>query len=167
MNWTTITLDDLKASGLAWVVEKAQDVSTGAVDPAEEEIANAVSRVRRSVASGNPLDIDTAKIPGSLKGLTVRMALFALMERLRIPLSDDQRDTRKNDNSDLLRIADRKVLLEAPDDPMETSPVPQNIGTWNSENKIVGRTHPVPRPGVQRPGDEGRYANPTAPEDEK
>lgn len=167
MAWTTITLDDLKASGLAWVVEKAQDVSTGAVDPAEAEIANAVARVRRSVASGNPLDTNPAKVPESLKGLTVRLALFALMERLWIPLSDDQRDTRKNDNSDLLRIADRKVLLEAPDDPMTTSPVPQNIGTWNSENKIVGRTHPVPRPGVQRPGDAGRYANPDAPEDEK
>jgi hypothetical protein len=113
MNWTSITLDDLKATGLAWVVEKAQDVSTGTVDPGEEAIAMAVARVRRSVAGGNPLDADTTKVPGSLKSLTVRMALFALMERLNLPLSEDQRDTRKNDNSDLLRIADRKVLVEA------------------------------------------------------
>jgi hypothetical protein len=167
MNWTTITLEDLKATGMAHVVEKAQDVSTGTVDPAAEAIAQSVARVRRAVASGNPVDADPDKVPMSLKALTARMAMYALMERLFFPLSDDQRDSRKNDNSDLLRIADRKVLVEAPDDPMETSPVPQNLGSWNSENKLVMRTHPVPRPGVQRPGDAGRYANPTAPEDER
>lgn len=166
MNWTTITADDLKASGLGFVIDKAQTASTGGVDPVTEEIANAIARVRRAVAGGNPLDADTAKVPGSLKGLTARMAIFALMERLRLPLSADQRDTRKADQSDLLRIADRKVLLEAPDDPMETSPVPQNIGTWNSENKIIPRTHPLPRPGQQRPVVPGKYANPDAPEDE-
>lgn len=164
-NWTAITVDDLKASGLGFVVDKAQTAFTGAADPVSEEIANATARVRRAVASGNPLDSDPAKVPGSLKGVTVRLALFALMERIRFPLSDDQRETRKSDNSDLLRIADRKVLVEAPDDAMETSPVPQNLGSWNSENKIIPRTHPLPRPGQQRPVVPGKYANPDAPED--
>lgn len=166
MNWTTITTDDLKASGLGFLVDKARTASTGAVDPLTEEIANAVARVRRAVASGNPLDSDVTKVPGSLKGVAIRIALYALMERLRMPLSDDQRETRKADNSDLLRIADRKVLVEAPDDAITTSPVPQNIGSWNSENKIIPRTHPLPRPGQQRPVVPGKYANPDAPEDE-
>lgn len=152
---------------MGFVVDKARSSSTGGVDPVDDEIANAVARVRRAVASGNPLDLVAGKVPASLKSVTVRMALYALMERLRIPLSNDQRETRKSDHSDLLRIADRKVLVEAPDDPMETSPVPQNLGSWNSENKIVPRTHPVPRPGVQRTVVPGRYANPTAPEDEQ
>lgn len=165
MNWTAITADDLKASGLGFVIDKARTSATGSVDPVTEEIANAVARVRRAVASGNPLDSDPEKVPGSLKGVAARMALYALMERLRMPLSPDQRDTRKADQSDLLRIADRKVLVEAPDSPQETSPVPQNLGSWNSENKIVPRTHPVPRPGLQRPASAGKYANPEAPED--
>lgn len=164
-NWTSITADDLKATGLGFVLDKARTASTGSTDPLEEEIANAVARVRRAVASGNPLDSDVTKVPGSLKGVTMRLAVFALMERLRFPLSDDQRDTRKADHSDLLRIADRKVLVESPDDPMEESPVPQNLGSWNSENKILPRTHPVPRPGLQRPVSPGKYANPDAPED--
>ena len=166
MNWTTITADELKGSGMGFVVDKAQTASVGGVDPVAEEIANAVARVRRAVASGNPLDADPDKVPKSLKGLTVRMALYALMERIRMPLSEDQRDTRKSDNSDLLRIADRKVLVEAPDDLLENNPVPQNLGSWNSENKIIPRTHPLPRPGLQRPASAGKYANPDAPEDE-
>ncbi len=164
-NWTTIIADDLKASGLGFVVDKAQTSSTGGVDPVAEEIANAIARIRRAVASGNPLDVDPAKVPGSLKGVAIRMALYALMERLRMPLSEDQRETRKIDNSDLLRIADRKVLVEAPDEAMTDSPVPQNLGSWNSENKIIPRTHPLPRPGEQRPVVPGKYANPDAPED--
>jgi len=166
MNWTTITADDLKASGLGFIVDKARTASTGGVDPVTEEIANAIARIRRAVASGNPLDSDATKVPASLKGVAVRVAIFALMERIRMPLSEDQRETRKSDNSDLLRIADRKVLVEAPDDLLADSPVPQNIGSWNSENKILPRTHPVPRPGVQRPLTPGKYANPDAPEDE-
>ena len=165
-NWTPITADDLKASGLGFLVDKARTSATGGVDPVTEEIANAIARIRRAVASGNPLDSNPAKVPGSLKGVAVRLALYALMERLRVPLSDDQRETRKIDNSDLLRIADRKVLVEAPDDVLGTSPVPQNLGSWNSENKLVPRTHPSPRPAAQRPLAPGQYANPDAPEDE-
>lgn len=167
MNWTSISADDLKAAGLGFVVDRARTTAVGGADPVEEEIANAVARVRRAVGGGNPLDYDGTKVPGSLKGVTVRLALFALMERIRLPLTEDQRETRKSDYSDLLRIADRKVLVEAPDTPTEDSPVPQNLGSWNSENKILPRAHPVPRPGVQQPGGgAGKYANPTGPEDQ-
>lgn len=165
MNWTTITADDLKASGLGFAIDRAQTTATGGVDPVAEEMANAIARVRRAVASGNPLDSTTAKVPGSLKGVTIRIALFALMERIRMPLSEDQRETRKSDYSDLLRIADRKVLVELPDTAMLVSTIPQNLGSWNSENKIIPRTHPVPRPAAQRPVEPGKYANPDAPED--
>lgn len=165
--WTSITVDDLKAAGLGFVVDKARSSSVGGVDPVAEEIANAVARVRRAAGGANPLDADGTKVPASLKGVTVRLALFALMERIRMPLSEDQRETRKADHSDLLRIADRKVLVEAPDDPEAVSHVPQNLGSWNSENKILPRAHPVPRPGLQQgQSAPGKYANPTGPEDQ-
>ena len=35
-------------------------------------------------------------------------------------------------------------------------------GMWNSENKLIMRTHPVIKPGPQRADD---YANPDAPQD--
>lgn len=114
MNWTTITLEDLKATGLAHVVEKAQDASTGTEDPAEAAIAQSVARVRRAI-TGSELDADPAKVPNSLKALTARMAVYALMERLFFPLSDDQREQRKADNSDLLRLSDKRIPVEKPD----------------------------------------------------
>ena len=163
-NWTHITSDDLKAAGHGTIVDRASTTATGGVDPVAEEIANAVARVRRAVAAANAVDADSAKVPKSLKGLTMRLALYALMERIRFPLSEDQRDSRKNDNSDLLRISDRKSLVEAPDNPEATPAVPVHFGDWNSERKVLGRTHPVPAPGRQyAPGNQ--YANPTGPED--
>lgn len=163
MRWIPITIDDLKTAGHGFIVDRATTTATGSVDPASEEIANAVARVRRAVAAANTLDVNPTKVPKSLKGVTVRLALYALMERIRMPLSDDQRETRKADYSDLLRIADRKVRLEEPDDP-DTEATPPNRGTWNSENKILPRAHPIPRPGRQN-AVPGRYANPDGPED--
>jgi hypothetical protein len=162
MDWTIITADDLKAAALGHIVDKAATTAIGGVDPVTEEIANAVARVRRAVSAGNTLDVDPAKVPPSLKGLTVRMALFALHERLRVALSEDQKDTRKNDNSDLLRIADRKVRVEEPSNP-DVTLAPQNRGNWNSERKVIGRMHPVPPPGRQHPGP--GYANTDGLED--
>lgn len=163
MNWTLLTADDLKAVGHGTIIDRARTAATGSVDPVDEEIANAVARVRRAVASGHKLDANAAKVPNSLKALTMRMAVFALMERIRYPLSRDQETTRKEDYSDLLRIADRKSQVEVPDEPMEVSSIPQNRGAWNSERKIIGRMHAVPAPGRQFPP--GHYANPDAPLD--
>jgi hypothetical protein len=113
-NWTHITADDLKASGLGWVIDRAGTTSTGAAEPVAETIAAAVARVRRAI-TGSELDVDTAKVPMSLKAVAVRMALFSLMERLRIPLSEDQKKSREADNSDLLRISDKRIPVEKPD----------------------------------------------------
>lgn len=156
MDWVSITPDDLKAAGFGALVDKASSMDVGGVDPVTEEINNAVARVRRAVAAGNRLDINPATVPPSLKGVAVRMALFFLMERLRVPISEDQRDTRKNDNSDLLRIADRKVRVEEPTNP-DLEAEPQNRGNWNSNRKLIGRMHPVPAPGRQYPAP--GYAN--------
>ncbi len=161
--WVPITEDDLKAAGYGTILENADALSVGDVVPSEDAIESAVARVRRAVSAANPLDTDVTKVPRSLKALTVRMALYALMERIGLPLSEDQRATRKEDLSDLLRIADRKVLVEAPDDPATQTVA--NLGSWNSENKLIPRGHPVPRPGVQHPATPGKYANPDAPAD--
>jgi len=114
-NWTTITEDNLKASGHSAIVEAAQTAGIGGVDPVAESIADAVSRVRAACSTGNQLDADPTRVPNSLKGLAIRLALFALMERINFPLGEDQRETRRIDNSYLLRIGDDQLKFELPD----------------------------------------------------
>ncbi|MEO7933211.1 MAG: phage protein Gp36 family protein [Chthoniobacterales bacterium] len=114
-NWTQITPDHLKAAAHANVIDRAATMATGTLDPVAEAIADAVARVRRAVASANSLDIDQTKVPNSLKGMTVRLAVFTLMDRLGFSLKDDQRETRKNDYSDLLRLTDKMIRVETPD----------------------------------------------------
>ncbi len=116
-NWTSITIDTLKAAGHGAIVDAAQTAGIGGIDPVAESIADAVSRVRAACSTGNQLDADPTKVPNSVKSLTVRIALFALMERINYPLTEDQRDTRRNDNSSLLRINDDKLRFELPDNP--------------------------------------------------
>lgn len=164
-NWTSITVDDLKAAGHGAIIDRAQTVAVGGVDPVAEAIAESVARVRRAVARKNAVDADVAKVPNSLKALTVRMALYTLMRRIRMPLSDDDKAQRTDDGKDIEGIAAKAGLVETPDNPVETSPVPRNLGTWNSERKILGRMHPVPPPARQYPAQPNAYANPDAPED--
>ena len=114
-NWTSITIDSLKAAGHASIIEAAQTAGVGGVDPVAESIADAVSRVRAACSTGNQLDADITTVPNSVKALAIRIALFALMERIGYPLTEDQRDTRRNDNSSLLRINDDKLRFELPD----------------------------------------------------
>lgn len=49
-------------------------------------------------------------------------------------------------------------------EPPTASTIPRT-GIWNSENKLIMRTHPVPRPGAQFTPQTNTYANPNAPED--
>jgi len=116
-NWAQITEDSLKATGHSAIIAAAQTAGIGGVDPVAESIADAVARVRAACSTGNQLDADTTTVPNSVKGLTIRMALFALMERINYPLDEDQRETRRNDNSYLLRINDDRLKFELPDNP--------------------------------------------------
>jgi hypothetical protein len=162
-NWITITADLLKAAGHGAIVDRAQTLATGDVDPVADAIHSSITRVRRAVEAGNDLDTDTSKVPASLQDVTVRMALFRLMERIGLPLSVDQRRSRDLDAADLEELSQRKGRVEPPDN-IDAAAMPQNRGSWNSEAKLLMRTHPVPPPTTQfAPGSD--YANPDAPAD--
>lgn len=118
--WTAITADHLKAAGHGAIVDNARSLAAGGIDPVVEMIADAVARVRRAVTTGNVLDADTGKVPNSLKGVTIRIALFALCERIGLPLNDDQKDTKRDDISDLKRITDNRLRVETPDTPADS-----------------------------------------------
>jgi hypothetical protein len=142
-NWITLTPDYLKAAGHGALIDSASTVAVGGVDPAMEAIANATARVRRAVSAGNILDLNTTKIPDSLKGLAEKLAIYDLMERIGLPRSQDQRDSFNAIQSDLKRITDNRQRVEAADNPdgageMQPSPSPsiaprRRRFTWRDE----------------------------------
>ena len=140
MNWTTITADDLKATGLGFVVDKAQTSATGGVDPVAFALGTATARIRRCVAGGgNTLDSNPDKIPNSLLAVGANIAMWGLMQRLRFTLSEDHRKQRDLDEADLKRVADPKIStpIEMPDDPAGTA----EMETPTPGPRITPRTH--------------------------
>lgn len=164
MNWFPITADDLKASGHGAIIDKAQTLATGSVDPVADAIANIIAEVRAAVRTGNQLDTDATKIPRSLKRLAVQMILFSLMERIGLPLNDDQKKEAQRHTDRLEQLFQHKEVLEPADSP-DTASGPVNPGTWNSAAKVIMRMHPVPAPTTQFQSDESGYANLDAPAD--
>ena len=138
-NWNPVTIDDLKAAGHGDIITAAQTTAVGSVDPVATAIAGAISRVRGAIQTGNQLDIDVTRIPNSLRELTVRIAIFALTERIGMELNQDQRDTKKNDYSYLNRITDQKLRFELPDNPggsaeMQVGPTTETVQPGNFGN---------------------------------
>ena len=117
MNWTSLTIDDLKAVALGDAIDAARALAPGANDPATEAIADATAAVRGAISTGNVLDADPAAVPRSLRSLTARTAAFALMERVQIELNADQRATRQADTARLARISSQRERFEAADTP--------------------------------------------------
>lgn len=165
-NWTAISEDDLKAAGHVLIISqaRAQAGEDPVTDPIEEAVANVVAEVRNAVRAGNRVDTDETKIPRSLKRLAMQIIIYALMEYIGLALTDDQKKEADRAQAQLRKLFERKVQVEPADDP-DTAGGPVNPGMWNSENKIIGRTHPVPAPGRQFPPLPGHYANPDAPTD--
>lgn len=117
MNWTAITADHVKAAGHGAIVDRARTMAVGSIDPVVQALAGATARVRRAVSTGNTLDADPTKVPASLESVTIRLVLWDLMERIGLPMSDDQKETRRDDISDLKRITDNRTRVETPDTP--------------------------------------------------
>ena len=117
MNWVAITIDDLKAVAFGGIIDAARAAATGANDPVAEAIADAVAAVRGAISAGNVLDADSATVPRSLRSLTARSAVFALMERVQMDLSVDQRGTRQADLLRLQRIGEQGQRFEQADVP--------------------------------------------------
>lgn len=124
MSWTTITTDDLNDTKVAALVTalRSSALGSGQDDPVEEIIATVIARIRAEVGAcaKNEVDSDTTKIPASLKRLGCRMAVFEMMGRLQIELSEDERDERRADIRLLERIARCELAVETPDDPTES-----------------------------------------------
>lgn len=107
----------------------------------QEAIDNAVARVQRAISTGNVLDADPAKIPGSLRGVAEKLAIYDLMERIGMPDSYWMQP-RKDILSDLNRIADNKTKVELADDPATAptfAPTGMKVSAVNVPRRQTGR----------------------------
>jgi hypothetical protein len=139
-NWTSITANDLKSAVRGEVVDAAATLATGGNDPVAECIADAISKVRASISVGNQLDQDATKVPNSLRGLTARIAAFALKKRIPMVLTEDERTTEKADQSYLNRIVDSKIRFELPDNPDGSAEMQQGRGAQLATTPPPDRT---------------------------
>ena len=130
MNWLTITIDDLKAVALSEIIDTAQTLVTPwQTSPVTVAIADAVSAVRAAVATGNRLDVNAAAVPGSLRALTARLAVCALLERAEVALNDDQRAAHLADAAWLASIRDERQRVEPADQPDPTGATPTSTSS--------------------------------------
>ena len=117
MNWTNITEAAVKTAKTSLVLAKVRSMAAhaGDADPLPEMIADVVATLRAACSTGNQLDVDTTKIPNSLKGLALRMIIRSLKDYLQVPLTQDERDKATEDSSYRNRISDQKMRFEIPD----------------------------------------------------
>ena len=126
--------------------------------------ARAVAEVRDAIrAGGYALDADATKIPLGLHSDCIALARWRWL--ISIPSAKAmQTDPRKAAFDGALTKLDKISNQQWTVEPPTTTAA---AGSWNSENKLVGRMHPVPRPSTQSPatGSPPPYANPSAPTD--
>lgn len=164
MPWTTLTeqmvmdqFTELESAAIA-------AAQSGGASKLPEILEKTLDQIREDIlAGGFELDADTTKIPAGLHNDAISMVRWKLLTS--IPgLEDLQTEVRRDEHRESLRklrdIAAGKRRVEPPAGATNLT----SSGTWNSENKIVGRMNPTPRPGLQS-GGAGRYANENAPED--
>jgi hypothetical protein len=128
-------------------------------------VGNVVAEVRGSIIAGG-YDVDTSPntIPAGLLNDLIAIARWRFL--VSAPnFKAFQTEERKGLYTDSLA----KLSLIAQQQYSPESPSPSEIvrtGMWNSENKLIMRTHPIPQPGTQYgPQDGTQYANPDAPVD--
>jgi hypothetical protein len=121
--WITITPDHLKAAGHGALMDRAQTLAVGGLDPIPEAIDDATMRIRLAVSTGNVLDIDPTKIPASLKGMACRLCLYALQERIGMLTPSQRAEAERPIQSDLNRISDEKKKVDLADNPESTASV--------------------------------------------
>lgn len=127
-------------------------------------VARVIKEVRGYINAGNySLDADTTKIPdGLFEDLIAisRWRLLVAVPMLKQLQTDERRKAFESALAKLTLIAEGKFDV----DPVDPAGIPKT-GMWNAENKLIMRTHPIPRPATQFTPQIDTYANPNAPAD--
>ena len=167
-DWVTLTDTDV----LSGMTQKERDdfaktsVGVTVTDRIIPILTDLVAEIQGMIASraDNPTPPAADVIPSEFKARAVSVARWRVL--ITIP-NYQPGDSRKLDfekaDAFFLKVAEGKIRPRAEVTP-ETAASTPTSGTWNSENKVVGRMNPTPKPGSQL-GGSGRYANDNAPAD--
>ncbi len=136
----------------------------GGTDSLPVILDRAIAEVRDAIRAGG-YDLDTdGSLPLGLHSDCIAIArwrwLITLPDAAKALQTDGRKSAFEAAQKKLEKISNQEWAVEPPD--LDNQ---RRFGNWNSENKIVPRTHPVPRPARQYSPQDGRYANPDAPLD--
>lgn len=127
MSWIAITTDHLRERKASAIVDALQEAALGygQADPVPAIIASTTAFIRKKIkaCSRNVLDVDPAKIPNDLLDLACRRIVREGKNRLELELTADERETIREDNAELERIASCSSPVEATDNPEVTATV--------------------------------------------
>jgi hypothetical protein len=162
MSWCTITIDQVR---LAPQEKTALQNIQGSTDIGAEILTNVVQEFISAMRSGNYPVVEDGSIPDLVRLHAVnRTRWLCLCEfpALKALQTKEREALNKSAEEVLEKISIRALNVEPPPGAVTTS------GNWNSENKIVGRMHPIPRPANQPDNTNPNtgYANPDGPEDQ-
>ncbi len=134
-------------------------------------LSRVVDEIQGAILSGNyctQADLaasdNSGKIPPDLHTAAIDLArwrLLVAMPALKAMQTKEREAAAERAQKKIEAIAEQKFAVRAPTASTTDSP----SGQWGSENKLILRTHPVPRPASQQPVDPDNYANPEQPED--
>lgn len=168
-DWVPLTTDDI-LSGMT--LREREDfaktsVSTSVPDRLAPILENMVAEIQGMIASraDNPTPPSADVIPAEFKRHAIALVRWDILTGIPNYQPGEARKL-AYEKADVffLKVAEGKIRPRA-QVAEDAAPATPTSGTWNSENKIVGRMNPTPRPGVQA-GGSGRYANDDAPSDD-
>ena len=167
MNWIALTTDDVLSEFTPNEAASIRNMQGSGSGPGYVNIdvitARTIDEVRGFILAGDYAIDETADdtLPKGLFADAIAIARWRTLiaaPQLRQLQTEERKKAFDDALAKLNKIADQQFNVEPPIPP--TSDL--TAGCWNSENKLIMRTHPVVRPGPQ--GTDA-YANPDAPDD--
>ncbi len=171
MSWEVLTTEDVLSEFTiqeAAALRTLQGSGSGSGEPfanLDFIVVNVIDEIRGYiVAGGYPVDLvfdNTIPIGLFEDGIALaRWRILIAVPSLKQLQTEERRLAFESSIEKLNKIADQKWFIEPP-----IPSINSRDGNWNSENKLIMRTHPIPTPGSQFTPQTDTYANPDAPED--
>lgn len=164
MSWSTITTTPATEVLQEFTPDELSLLNTisGATTNLSSILVRVVAEARGAIRAGGYELGSAGTLPDQVRNQVIDLARWRWLvafPQLK-PLQTDARKAAAEKAEELFRlISTQKVNIESPT-------AAAAAASWNSENKIVGRAHPVPRPGVQQTPQGNRYSNPNGPDDQ-
>jgi len=174
MSWITLTTNEILSEMAPLEVAALQGIQ-GSDNLLAALLDKAVAEARGAIRAGEYRVGPEGTIPSQIAADVVAIArwrwLISFPQLTRLQ-TKERKDAFTGARETLKDIARQKLKIEPPTveheghGPEHQRPQPAS-GQWNSENKLLNRTHPVPTPQAQWPVPEGTmppWANPEMPE---